>query len=351
MLTRAIDWVAKLSIDPRAEIRRGTIAVFSELQSAYTSQRTLHELYFHQHDDKKLLEERVRGAMSDVGERLTRVAVNPAGGVIQKRYNIATELQSISALVEEMLTMAKQSYSAALTASHMGHLALEHTLTIAELRQRIADLQNEISSWVMRSSKDSTAAMIFAEENVVLAKVNSDLYARMQELQECHLKQTEILSGLLITADFGLPSTVLPEALPSGQALLDLLDLPGVYSKLIGGLREPVANSKGLLSVLAPTTVATRGELVESIERQLSRPFGQDLNVANAFLNVAQTRANEAARRGLTVYGEGRIPKRGLEVLFGCEPSELRARLPSRLKTPYQSLPADYWKTSNIGDP
>jgi hypothetical protein len=107
MLTRAIDWIATLSIDPRAEIRRGTIAVLSELQSAYTSQRTLHELYFHQHDDKKLLEERVRGAMSGVGERLTRVAVNPSGGVVQKRHNMATELQSISALVEEMLAMAK----------------------------------------------------------------------------------------------------------------------------------------------------------------------------------------------------------------------------------------------------
>jgi hypothetical protein len=69
MLTRAIDWVARLSIDPRAETRRGRIAVFSELQSAYTSQRTLHELYFHQHDDEKLLEERVRGAMSDVEDR------------------------------------------------------------------------------------------------------------------------------------------------------------------------------------------------------------------------------------------------------------------------------------------
>jgi hypothetical protein len=131
--------------------------------------------------------------------------------------------------------------------------------------------------------------MILAEENVVLAKVNSDLYARMQDLQERHRKQTEILSGLLTNADFGLPSTVLPEALPDGRALLDILDLPGVYSKLIGGIREPVANSKGLLSILAPATVATRGELVESIERQLSRPFGQDLNVANSFLNVAQT--------------------------------------------------------------
>jgi hypothetical protein len=127
---------------------------------------------------------------------------------------------------------------------------------------------------------------------------------------------------------------VFPEALPSGRALLDLLDLPGVYSKLIGGIREPVANSKGLLSILAPATVATRGEFVESIERQLSRPFGQDLNVANAFLNVAQTRADEALRRGLTVYGEGRIPKRGLEVLFGCEPSELRERIPPHRKNP-----------------
>ena len=45
--------------------------------------------------------------MSDVGERLTRVTVNPAGGVIQKRQNIATELQRFSALVEEMLAMAK----------------------------------------------------------------------------------------------------------------------------------------------------------------------------------------------------------------------------------------------------
>jgi hypothetical protein len=87
----------------------------------------------------------------------------------------------------------------------MGHLALEHTMTITDLRQRIADLQGEISSWVMRSSKDSTAAMILAEENVVLAKVNFDLYARMQELQERHRRQTEVLSCLLTNADFGLP--------------------------------------------------------------------------------------------------------------------------------------------------
>jgi hypothetical protein len=209
------------------------------------------------------------------------------------------------------------------------------------MRQRIADLQNEISSWVMRSSKDSTAAMILAEENVVLAKVNSDLYARMQELQERHRKQTEILSGLLTNAEFGLPSTVLSEALPSGRAFLDLLHLPVVYSKLIGGIREPIANSKGLLSILAPATVATRGELVESIERQLSRPFGQDLNVTNAFLNVAQTRATDALRRGLTVYGKGRTAKRGWEVLFGCEPSELRDRLPPRLRTPRQIASSD----------
>jgi hypothetical protein len=125
----------------------------------------------------------------------------------------------------------------------------------------------------------------------VLAKVNTDLSARMQDLQGRQRKQTEILDGLLINADFGLSSTVLPDTLPSGQAFLGLLDLPGTYSRLIGGLREPLVNSKGLLNILAPTTVATRGDLVDSIERQLSRPFGQDLNVTNAYLNVSQTRA------------------------------------------------------------
>ncbi len=82
--------------------------------------------------------------MSDLGERLTKVAVTPTGGAIQKRQNIATELQSISALVEEMLTMAKRSYSVALTASYMGHLAYKHNVTIMQLRNWNADLQNEI---------------------------------------------------------------------------------------------------------------------------------------------------------------------------------------------------------------
>jgi hypothetical protein len=120
------------------------------------------------YDDKKLLETRIRDAMSDVGERLTRVAVAPASSAIAKRQNIATKLQSVSSLVEEMLTMAKQSYSAALTASHMvGHLAYElNVTTIVQLRRRIDDLQKEVRSWVfLRSSQDSTAAMILAEEN------------------------------------------------------------------------------------------------------------------------------------------------------------------------------------------
>jgi hypothetical protein len=78
--------------------------------------------------------------MSDVGERLTRVAVAPA--------------TSVSSLVEEMLTMVKRSYSAALTASHMGHLAYEHNVTIVQLRRRIDELQKEVRSWVLRSSQD-----------------------------------------------------------------------------------------------------------------------------------------------------------------------------------------------------
>ena len=79
--------------------------------------------------------------MSDMGERLTRVAVAPSISAIAKRSNIATELRSVSSLVEEMLTMVKRSYSAALTASHMGHLAYEHNITIVHLRRRINELQ------------------------------------------------------------------------------------------------------------------------------------------------------------------------------------------------------------------
>jgi hypothetical protein len=187
-------------------------------------------------------------------------------------------------------------------------------MNIMQLRNRNVDLQNEIRSSVVRSSQDSTAAIILAEDNVVLAKVNAELSARMQELNGRQRKQSEILGGLLTATDFGLPSTVLNDALPNGQALLGLLDLPVTYSRLIEELREPIANSKGgELNILAPTTLATRSDLIDSIERQLSRPFGHDLNVANAYLDVTQTRAQEAMRCRLTIYGEKRIPKNGME--------------------------------------
>ena len=334
LLARAIDWLARLSIDPDSEARRGTLSVFSELKAAYSAQSSLHELYFHQYDDKKALEDRVRGAMSDVGERLKRASVAHASSVTAKRHNIDVELQGVSSLVEEMLTIAKQSYSASLTASHMGHLALELNITIVQLRRRIDELQKEVRSWILRSSQDSTAAMILAEENVVLAKANSELAVATQQLNNRQRKQTEVLSGLLTTTDFGLPTTVLHEAVPKSQTLLELLDLPGIYSRLIGELKEPIANKKGVLSILAPTTFTTRNDLVESIEQQLRRSYDPDLNIANAYLSVAQTRALEAERRGLAVYGEKRIPKRGVESIFHCEPSWLRNSLPPHLKAP-----------------
>ena len=75
--------------------------------------------------------------------------------------------------------------------------------------------------------------------------------------------------------------------------------------------------------------------MVNSIEQQLRRSNDPDLiNIANAYLSVAQTRALEAERRGLAVYGERRIPKRGAESLFRCEPSRLRESLPPHLKAP-----------------
>jgi hypothetical protein len=150
----------------------------------------------------------------------------------------------------------------------MGHIAYEHNVTIMEMGEQLAALKQEIRSWVMRSSQDATAALILAEENVVMAKANQELRAQVQQLQADQRRQTEVLNGLLTNTDFGLPTTVLNDALPSGQALLDLLDLPGHYSRLVGNLREPHANEQERLSILAPTTLATRGDLIESIERQ-----------------------------------------------------------------------------------
>ena len=134
MISRGIDWLAQLSLDPDLETRRATLSVFSELQAAYSSERTLHELYFHQHDDKKQFEERVRAVMADLEERIIKVSIRPSSSVTAKKEAVASELKAVSALVEEMLGIAKQSYGAALTASHMGHIAFEHNVTISQLR-------------------------------------------------------------------------------------------------------------------------------------------------------------------------------------------------------------------------
>jgi hypothetical protein len=233
-----------------------------------------------------------------------------------------------------MLEIAKRSYGVALTASHLEHIAYEHNVTILDLSSQLATLKREVSGWVLRSSQDTTAAMILAEENVVMAKANQELRAQVQQLQADQRRQTEILNGLLTDTGFGLPTTVLNDTMPSGQALLDRLDLPGHYSRLIGNLREPYANEQGRLIILAPTTLATRGDLIESIERQLSHPSEYDLNAANTYLNVAMSRASEAKRRGVAVYSAGRIPKRSIETIFHCEPSGLRNNLPPYLKAP-----------------
>jgi hypothetical protein len=180
-----------------------------------SSQKTLHELYFHLHDDKKLFEARVRGAMADLGEQVTKVATAPLGGAIQKRQNIANELKPITALVEEMLEIANRSYGVALTASHMGHIAYERNVTIMEMSEQLATLKQEIRGWVLRSSQDATAALILAEENVVMAKANQELRAQVQQLQAYQRRQTEVLNGLLTNTDFGLPTKLLNDAMPS----------------------------------------------------------------------------------------------------------------------------------------
>ncbi len=42
LIARTIDWLATLSIDPNSETRRGTLAVFSEIKAAYSTQNSLH---------------------------------------------------------------------------------------------------------------------------------------------------------------------------------------------------------------------------------------------------------------------------------------------------------------------
>ncbi len=88
------------------------------------------------------------------------------------------------------------------------------------------------------------------------------------------------------------------------------------------------------MSILAPTTLATRPDLIDSIERQLRRPLGSEVNLANAYLNVAQTRDQEVRRCGTTVYVAGRILKKGMETIFDCELSGLRKNLSPHLKAP-----------------
>ena len=342
MIAKGVDWLARLSIAPDSETRRATLSVFSELQAAYSSERTLHELYFHQHDDKKQFEDRVRSVMSDLEERIIKVSIRPSGSVTAKKEAVASELKAVSALVEEMLGIAKQSYGAALTASHMGHIAFEHNVTISQLRSRIFNLEDEISSWVVRSSHDASAAMTLAEENVVLAQANRELRESMKKLHERQRQQTTTLNGLTANLGFGTKDTQTPEIFSNGKELLDLVDLPGVYSRLIGDLRSTTENDKGRLSILAPSTVATRGQLVESLERQLRRPGAHNLNTANAYLNVAMSRAAEAKRRGLYAYGKGIIPKKGVETLFRCEPSMFRKNLPNHLRAPLPIASGDH---------
>jgi hypothetical protein len=91
--------------------------------------------------------------------------------------------------------------------------------------------------------------------------MNAELSARMQELSGRQRKQIEILSGLLTATDrLVLSSTGL------NDKVLSPLGASGTYSRLIGELREPIANSKSELRILAPTTLATRSDLIDSIE-------------------------------------------------------------------------------------
>ena len=75
----------------------------------------------------------------------------------------------------------------------MGHIAHEHNVTIIEMSEQLATLKQEIRGWVMRSSQDATAALMLAEENVVMAKANQELRAQVQQLQADQRRQTGVV--------------------------------------------------------------------------------------------------------------------------------------------------------------
>jgi hypothetical protein len=87
--------------------------------------------------------------------------------------------------------------------------------------------------------------MILAEENVVLAQANRELHESMQKLHERQRQQTTTLNDLTANLGFGTEDTQTPEFFSNGKELLGLVDLPGVYSRLIGDLRATAVNDKG----------------------------------------------------------------------------------------------------------
>jgi hypothetical protein len=77
--------------------------------------------------------------------------------------------------------------------------------------------------------------MTLAEENVVLAQANRELHESMKKLHERQRQQTTTLNGLTANLGFGTKDTQTPEIFSNGKELLELVDLPGVYSRLIIG--------------------------------------------------------------------------------------------------------------------
>ena len=97
-----------LNLDSYLDKIRSYLIIFNGLQVNYSVKARLAQNTIH------------GGRMSDMGERLKKVSAAPSSSATAKRHNIDVELQGVSSLVEEMLTIAKQSYSASLTASHIG---------------------------------------------------------------------------------------------------------------------------------------------------------------------------------------------------------------------------------------
>ena len=322
-LTRALRWLAKRSIDPELETRRGTIAVFSDLQSVYCSQPTLHELLGSLSKDARIFRERfeqlVTNSQVSFKEFLTdRVSRT----LLIQRFE--DEWGKLATLHDELFQLLESARGAEIAASHMGCIAFEHTRTILQLRDEIRSLRSEMVQWTQRASSEATACQTLAEENLIMAETNRKLHEHLQKLHSSMLRQQASLSAVLDDFTRG-------DRLPRNERLAslgldshessELASLPSLYSAAMLGVRQPLSNKPGAVSLQSPASSITDSQAVASLNEMLQFPDEREAPPsAIAYMHDAEVRLFKARRHSAQPrkIGEFRTP------LFDSDNAEWR---------------------------